>query len=255
LTPIQARELEGLEPAYTKDDGTQVLGSDHSFNGNPDYVSPEVMDLINKQEAENNTQIRKEQEWFKAINNTGTITPVDPVQDYKDFLSATSPVSYSNGAGLLPSLKAGIEVYGLIEGGYGLYNLGKSIGNISVPLYRTFGGASRAAGEYWSPIVNTPKLFGKNYASAAGLPEFNSGAFLLKGSTPLKNLKLNTFKLSSPMGANKGGFLMEIRVIQQDAIKIKSVTTFEYANPTYNPNWFSKNYKNSSGQWINILNQ
>jgi len=152
------------------------------------------------------------------------------------------------GEGVAIGLSSEITGYGI---GYGV----KAIGNISIPIYRTFGGASRAVGEYWSPFVNTPMFYGRNYASAAGLPEFNSGAFIIKASTPLSNLELNTFKLTSKMGSNRGGFLTEIQVIQKDAIRVKNIATFEFPNPTYNPNWYLKNHFNSNGQLIKVLNQ
>jgi RHS repeat-associated protein len=73
-------------------------------------------------EEQNQQVLQQAAELFPAGNTgtNGTISAVDPVQRYKDQLSAVSPVSYSDGAGLLPSLKAGFETIGFLEGGAGL---------------------------------------------------------------------------------------------------------------------------------------
>ncbi len=48
-TPIQAIDLDGLEPNYVNDAGYRVLGSDHTFNGNPGFKP--LIKLVKKPES------------------------------------------------------------------------------------------------------------------------------------------------------------------------------------------------------------
>jgi hypothetical protein len=122
-------------------------------------------------------------------------------------------------------------------GGYALTKLaGKGVqvlGQIEVPLYRTFGGEASASGKYYT-IIN-PQLFGKNYAKYAGLPAQNSGAFTIKVSTPLKNIELGSVGLAKPIGNNTGRLVPELKLVSADAVKVVNLRVNAYINPEYIP--------------------
>lgn len=95
----------------------------------------------------------------------------------------------------------------------------RSIGNIKVPIYRVFGGESRAIGNYWSPI--NPKLYGSQYRNLAGLPNSNTGAFTLKATTPLRNINLRTIKPAAPFDGNFGRLVPELKVFDKGSVMVK----------------------------------
>jgi len=91
--------------------------------------------------------------------------------------------------------------------GFGL--LGKAMskaGQIEIPVYRVFGGGSRVYGESWTFI--NPKLYGMFYRNLAGLPKWNSGAFLVKGTVKLS--EINSFRMARPLHGNIGLFTPEL---------------------------------------------
>lgn len=71
-TPIQAIDLDGLEAAYTRPDGIRISGSDHLYNGNPKFLSPTVMNLMNKQGAMLN-KAKKEHDAIFGYKDPGSI--------------------------------------------------------------------------------------------------------------------------------------------------------------------------------------
>ena len=108
---------------------------------------------------------------------------------------------------------------GGIEGMVALGNIGKGlVGNIKVPIYRVFGGESRAIGNYWSPI--NPKIYGSLYRKFAGLPNVNTGAFTLKAATPLKNINFKTLKMAAPLDGNFGRLVPELKIFDKKNISI-----------------------------------
>lgn len=68
-TPIQAVDLDGLEPKYVNESGYNVSASDHTFNGNPLYDSPTLRETRQNEKAAL-TQSNNE---LKRANWGGTI--------------------------------------------------------------------------------------------------------------------------------------------------------------------------------------
>ncbi len=82
----------------------------------------------------------------------------------------------------------------------------KIIGNTSIPIYRTFGGVSRAQGYSWG-LIN-PRLYGKYYRNFAGLPNGNTANFMIKGHVKVHNIiKIRSAK---PLDGNFGRFVPEL---------------------------------------------
>ncbi len=76
------------------------------------------------------------------------------------------------------------------------------IGNIKIPVYRVYGGASKINGWSWTPI--NPKLMPKSmFRKYAGLPDVNWGTGYIKGSTQLKDITL--FRKALLYDGNPGG--------------------------------------------------
>ncbi|WMJ75335.1 hypothetical protein RCC89_19540 [Cytophagaceae bacterium ABcell3] len=81
-------------------------------------------------------------------------------------------------------------------------SLSSSLGNMSIPVYRVYGGASRINGYSWT-FVN-PKLMPTNmYRNYAGLPSGNWGTSYIKGSAQIKDISL--FRRALPLDGNAGG--------------------------------------------------
>jgi hypothetical protein len=87
---------------------------------------------------------------------------------------------------------------------------GKAIGKVNIPVYRVYGGGAGRFGKYWTAI--NPNVYGRTYRNFAGLPNNNSGAFLLKGKVRLKDI--NGFGLARPADGNFGLLVPEIRISQ-----------------------------------------
>ena len=85
------------------------------------------------------------------------------------------------------------------------FNVAKqTVGNINIPVYSLYGGASRINGWSWSPI--NPKLMPKNfYRKYAGLPNANWSTNYIKGSTQIKDVTLFRKALPIPSDGVPGG--------------------------------------------------
>lgn len=106
----------------------------------------------------------------------------------------------------------GLSLFGVASGG------GTSlIGSIRIPIYRQFGGASRASGLYWS-LIN-PRLYGKHFQYFAGIGSWNSGAFQVKASVELRNVI--KIKPAAPIPGRFGRLVPEIQAHPLDARLIR----------------------------------
>jgi hypothetical protein len=117
--------------------------------------------------------------------------------------------------------------------GLGVTKMLGQIGQLPVPLYRTFGGEARSAGVYYTPI--NPAFFGKNYPRFAGLPVENSAAFTVRVSTPINNLNFSSFGFAQPIGVNGGRVVPEIQVFNVDAVRVSTFKVNSFTNPAYKP--------------------
>ena len=100
---------------------------------------------------------------------------------------------------------AGASFKGALSGfrfvGRGARSIGRGIGNLKVPVYRVYGGASRINGFSWTPI--NPKLLPtRTFRNYAGLPNANWGTRFIKGNVRTKNII--EFRRALPAG-RKGG--------------------------------------------------
>ncbi len=94
-----------------------------------------------------------------------------------------------------------------------LGKLGTRIGELEIPVYRVFGGSSRVYGESWTFI--NPRLYGGFYRNLAGLPRWNSGSFMVKGTVKLS--EINSFRMALPLHGNIGRFAPELIIKQAES--------------------------------------
>jgi len=127
---------------------------------------------------------------------------------------------------MLPSVLVDFAVWGGVGklASWGAKMIGKSAAESMVAaarreqtIYRVFGGEAKALGKSWTPI--NPKTI-PNYRNAAGLPNINSGKFIIEGTVKESNILLKRSALS--LDGNTGG-IMEYIVKDPNKIKIKSV--------------------------------
>jgi hypothetical protein len=82
----------------------------------------------------------------------------------------------------------------------------KAIGSIKISVYRVYGEGSSMYGKSYS-LIN-PKYI-PFYRKLAGLPDLNSGQYLLKGSIPLRDIRVGRW-FASPLDGNVGGLPIEL---------------------------------------------
>ncbi len=73
-------------------------------------------------------------------------------------------------------------------------------------VYRVWGGRSRMNSDYWTPI--DPRTV-PNYRDAAGLPDWNTGEYLVEGDVQTSNITEIT--VAKPLHGNQGG-IIEYRI-------------------------------------------
>ena len=119
--PVNGIDLDGLEWVDATGKGSGPITDEYAKKNNLQLLPG--FKTESQSTADQNQQVLQQAAELYPTNNTGstgTISAIDPVQRYQDQLSATSPVSYSDGAGMIPSLKAGVEAFGFVEGGVAL---------------------------------------------------------------------------------------------------------------------------------------
>ena len=82
----------------------------------------------------------------------------------------------------------------------------KAIGSIKISVYRVYGEGSSMYGKSYS-LIN-PKYI-PFYRKLAGLPDLNSGQYLLKGSIPLRDIRVGRW-FASHLDGNVGGLPIEL---------------------------------------------
>jgi hypothetical protein len=82
----------------------------------------------------------------------------------------------------------------------------KWAGSLKVPINRVYGEGAYMYGKSFSLINPQYVPFYRNFA---GLPNLNSGQYLLKGSIPLRDLKVGRW-LAAPLDGNTGGLPFEL---------------------------------------------
>lgn len=96
---------------------------------------------------------------------------------------------------------------GGIEGMMALGNIGRGlIGNIKVPIYRVYGGQATMYGRSYS-LFNP--MYIPKYRYLAGLPNVNTGQYLLKGYIPLGQVKIGRL-FAAPLDGKIGGLPFEL---------------------------------------------
>jgi RHS repeat-associated protein len=90
--------------------------------------------------------------------------------------------------------------------GTGLKTAAKGVGRLKIPVYRVYGGGASMYGKSYS--LTNPKYV-PFYRNFAGLPNVNSGQYLLKGSIPLKDIKVGRW-FAAPLDGNTGGLPFEL---------------------------------------------
>lgn len=122
--------------------------------------------------------------------------------------------SYQQGAvdgGFFTSFVDALPTVALSSGlGVGALSYTRSLGGLSIPVYRVYGGQAGRFGNYWTPI--NPKLYGGTYRNFAGLPNSNSGAFLLKGYIQLNNINGIGLAKPIPSSGTFGRLVIEFRI-------------------------------------------
>jgi RHS repeat-associated protein len=92
-------------------------------------------------------------------------------------------------------------------------------------VYRVFGGATRAEGQFWSP--RDPRTFGDltAYARQAGLPPGNTMAFMVEGK--ILNTGSIVVQRSVPGGAGNPGGMWEFQFFQRNSVEIVNVVVLK----------------------------
>jgi hypothetical protein len=79
-------------------------------------------------------------------------------------------------------------------------------GSLKIPIYRVYGEGASMYGKSYSLINPKYVPFYRNFA---GLPNKNSGQYLLKGSIPLRDIKVGRW-FAAPLDGDKGGLPFEL---------------------------------------------
>lgn len=82
----------------------------------------------------------------------------------------------------------------------------EGIGNLKASVYRVYGGGSSMYGKSYS-LIN-PKYV-PSYRNFAGLPNANTGQYLLRGNIPLKDIRVGRW-FASPLDGKTGGLPLEL---------------------------------------------
>ena len=85
-------------------------------------------------------------------------------------------------------------------------NVVAKAGSIKIPIYRVYGEGASMYGKSYSLINPKYVPFYRNFA---GLPNINSGQFLLKGSIPLRDVNVGRW-FAAPLNGNTGGLPFEL---------------------------------------------
>ncbi len=80
------------------------------------------------------------------------------------------------------------------------------IGNLKIPIFRVYGEGASMYGKSYSLINPQYVPFYRNFA---GLPEVNTGQYLLKGYIPLKDINIGRW-FAAPLNGNIGGLPFEL---------------------------------------------
>ncbi len=124
--------------------------------------------------------------------------PGGPINQAADFVATFNPLTHiiniSKGAVTGSDYKGntmtasgyGWATVGLIPAAGILGNVGKRIGQISIPVYRVYGGEAYLMGRSWS-LIN-PKFYGGAYRFFGGIPVENTMQFGVTGITKLSNI-------------------------------------------------------------------
>lgn len=151
---------------------------------------------------------------FTSVNADGT-------------LGATSGGFMSQYVGPAPgTINPDYTIESFVIGGALFKGAGTAIGSIRIPVYRVFGDGSRVFGRSWTPFIN-PTLYGKYYRNFAGLPNLNSGAFMVKGSVQLKDIF--RFRMALPYSGNFGRLVPEVLI--NNASSSVRLSTFRVLTP------------------------
>jgi hypothetical protein len=98
----------------------------------------------------------------------------------------------------------GWDYAGYAAGAFG--GFGGGVGNLKVPIYRVYGGGASMYGRSYSLINPQYVPFYRNFA---GLPNLNTGQFLLKGTIPIREIKVGRWFAAS-LDGNTGGLPFEL---------------------------------------------
>ena len=222
---IDGKDLEGLEYTNsTNQGGTYGPLNDKQAGETDATLSPgfkSEAETSAEVESTNRERIFKTAYEFQLTNHTRVETKTEIRQPE---IPTAHLLSKQIGEGVAQGLAGEYLGWGI---GIGL----KGIGNIPIPLYRTFGGEARAYGNWFTPI--NPRLYGSYYSRYAGLPPSNSGAFTIKIQTRLSNIDFRSIGVAKPIGINTGRLVPELKLLDLNAIQVKSFRV----NPTGNPSF------------------
>jgi len=107
----------------------------------------------------------------------------------------------------------------------GMAGEGSTIIQQGMPIFRVYGNGASAFGKSWTPIDPSTIL---NYRNLAGLPDENTGRFIIEGI--IKNTNGMYFRNALPLDGNAGG-ISEILVL--DAINQIQIMSVQGVNPTF----------------------
>ena len=147
---------------------------------------------------------------------------------YEDFKDASGPERAKMISSVVSNLTISIALpnYGVMTK-LGIFakfhkvdlNISGKVSRVTeVKVYRVYGGEAKAIGKSWTPI--NPQSI-SNYRDVAGLPNVNSGRFIIEGTTSKSNVEL--IRKALKYDGNKGG-LLEYIIRDPNKIKINNVS-------------------------------
>ncbi len=183
-TPIQAIDLDGLEPAYVNESGYYISGSEHTFNVNPLYDSPALRQAQQNEKA----RLTQSNNKLKAASSGGTIR--QEKSNYEKAWERTTPTESQAWIKTDPVLKS-VAVSGAVVVGItalpSISTLYYGAQVTMLTLEGSTGGIATGVGMGLGVLKSTPyvsqdfpKLFDNPYINA--IDEATQGViFIIKG--------------------------------------------------------------------------
>ena len=144
-------------------------------------------------------------------------------REWANLTDSSISIVGSMGLGAASQLKSAPLIVAGTEGNYAssvrVVNLSKITPPVAgMRVYRVYGGKAVQMGRYWTPIDPRSVV---NYRNAAGLPNDNTGEFLVEGL--LHSVKNITVDAAAPIGSTAGGLIEYVIQSPSTQITVQSI--------------------------------